>query len=87
MQACSVCQCTDDRGCDPPCFWVFENLCSACVIQAISTAALNLSIDARAEIGQQLVDLADAISPDDPAHGYQDDMPHQPRIWRPGDPV
>lgn len=86
MQTCALCQCSDDRACEPPCFWVFRDLCSACVFQAVSRAALNLSIDARAEIALQLVELADAISPDDPVHGHAGDVPRGPRIWRPGEP-
>jgi hypothetical protein len=28
LRACSVCGCTDDRACDPPCAWVDTDLCS-----------------------------------------------------------
>lgn len=28
--ACRVCGCTDERACDPPCWWVEDDLCSRC---------------------------------------------------------
>ncbi len=30
MQKCRVCGCTDEHGCPEGCFWVAEDLCSAC---------------------------------------------------------
>lgn len=30
LRACTVCGCTDDIGCDPPCRWVGPTLCSSC---------------------------------------------------------
>ena len=30
VRACRVCGCTDDAACSPPCWWVGEDLCSAC---------------------------------------------------------
>ena len=31
MRKCRVCGCTEHRACNPPCYWVEEDLCSACV--------------------------------------------------------
>ena len=31
IRTCSVCGCTDNCGCEEGCYWVEENLCSACV--------------------------------------------------------
>jgi len=28
--ACRGCGCTDDHACDPPCWWVSDDLCSTC---------------------------------------------------------
>lgn len=30
-RACFQCACTQDNACNPPCYWVEDNLCSACV--------------------------------------------------------
>jgi hypothetical protein len=30
IRVCRKCGCTDDRACDPPCWWVEKYLCSAC---------------------------------------------------------
>lgn len=30
QRMCQDCGCTDDHACDPPCYWVDDNLCSAC---------------------------------------------------------
>ncbi len=29
-RTCRECSCTDDRACSPPCWWVEQDLCSAC---------------------------------------------------------
>lgn len=31
-RACKVCGCTDDHACEGGCFWVAEDLCSACAL-------------------------------------------------------
>lgn len=31
VRTCRVCGCTDDRACPGGCYWVEEDLCSACV--------------------------------------------------------
>lgn len=31
VRRCRVCGCTDEYGCDEGCYWVEEDLCSACV--------------------------------------------------------
>jgi hypothetical protein len=36
---CKVCGCTDQWGCDEGCYWVAENLCSACVSDEIGVDA------------------------------------------------
>jgi hypothetical protein len=39
QQKCRICGCTQDRACDPPCEWVERDLCSGCVIEALSRDA------------------------------------------------
>jgi hypothetical protein len=34
VRACRVCGCTDDRACPGGCWWVDDDLCSACLANA-----------------------------------------------------
>ena len=39
VKTCRVCGCTDDKACmssQGPCWWVADDLCSACVVKANS---------------------------------------------------
>lgn len=36
LPACRVCGCTENAGCDPPCWWIEPDLCSNCAGVALS---------------------------------------------------
>lgn len=38
---CSVCNCTEQRGCVGGCFWVTPSLCSRCAIKQLEAAHMN----------------------------------------------
>lgn len=84
---CQVCGCDDAHGCRPACYWVWDSMCSACVLKALAEAGMRLGMNARLEIAQQLLELADVLAPEasaDPSMAYEDPAP---RLWRPGDPL
>lgn len=35
---CRVCGCTDDRACEGGCYWVADDICSACAVAALERA-------------------------------------------------
>jgi hypothetical protein len=94
---CDLCGCTDGRACEGGCFWVFDSLCSACVLQALRLASIELGPDDRRSVAVQLAALANEVAASaafDDAYapagvGSIDVEPEEqlPRLWRPGDPI
>jgi hypothetical protein len=88
---CVMCGCSDEAPCAGGCFWVSEELCSACVLEQFKLAALQLDDDGKHCFVGQLLILAGEIRmaiggpPRGMAPMHVEEQP--PRLWRPGDPI
>jgi hypothetical protein len=89
---CQLCDCTDNRACEGGCFWVLPDLCSECVIKALTNATRAGGDELRHfAIGRLLVavgDLGIAIGTPATAERLTEELQEladSPRLWRPGD--
>jgi len=69
-RACRECGCTDEAACDPPCHWVGENLCSACVLEEPDVE--DLEFDDDEELERELNRAARVVADESVDAAYRD---------------
>lgn len=60
-QACRHCGCTEARACPGGCFWVFPDLCSACVFKALNATIPGLPLAVQSDVMDPLMDMSREI--------------------------
>jgi hypothetical protein len=91
---CVMCGCSDNSPCEGGCFWVSDQLCSACLLEQLKLAAFQLDDESKHWFLGQLLILTGEIrmSIGGPPRGnvpvnLLEQEPPLPRLWRPGDPA
>jgi hypothetical protein len=103
MNVCRECGCTDARACPGGCFWVLDDLCSACALSAMAQKVHALEPEAQEWLLERVSQIAeDLVHHLDAADGvtriariariagvaHMDYAGHElPRLWQPGDPI
>lgn len=85
---CRQCGCDEENACEGGCFWVVDEVCSACWLRVLIDAASEAGAEAMRLTARQMANLAVLLASSiEEQEGRTANQPPLPRLWRPGDPI